>query len=94
MNALLLALTWYAMPAAVLSGLLIANGVFTLIFVLELAIKVTGLGIVDYFSSGPNIFDALITAVRRDTYRGDIKEQRDTRGAWGELAKLIGWRRL
>eukprot|EP00163_Fabomonas_tropica_P014779 TRINITY_DN2686_c0_g2_i1.p1 TRINITY_DN2686_c0_g2~~TRINITY_DN2686_c0_g2_i1.p1 ORF type:complete len:1526 (-),score=377.56 TRINITY_DN2686_c0_g2_i1:447-4610(-) len=62
-NTLLLALEHHEMPKGLADFLYIANIILTVIFILELLIKVVGLGPREYVRDRFNIFDAIIVAI-------------------------------
>ncbi|KAG1668958.1 hypothetical protein FOA52_001002 [Chlamydomonas sp. UWO 241] len=63
LNAICLALTWYDMPVSLKKATDYANYAFTVYFVCEMAIKLTGLGPHAYVADGYNVFDGLVTIV-------------------------------
>nr|AEF59076.1 putative voltage-dependent cation channel [Monosiga brevicollis] len=63
LNTITLAMWYPQAPSAYLAGLAICNYVWTGIFVVELLIKLGGLGLRSYFASGWNRFDCLVVAL-------------------------------
>ncbi|KAF5841710.1 Ion transport protein-domain-containing protein [Dunaliella salina] len=61
LNAIVLGLDWYLMPETLEVAMFNLNLVFTIYFVVEFLIRITGQGPDLYFSSGMNWFDFLIT---------------------------------
>lgn len=60
LNSLTLATEHYEQPLWLSDIQEISNIVFTIIFALEMILNMIGLGLVDYFKDGFNIFDAII----------------------------------
>ena len=60
LNTVVLACEQYEQPVWLTTESDIANYVFTLIFALEMVLKLFGLGIKEYVADGFNIFDAII----------------------------------
>ncbi|EDQ91804.1 uncharacterized protein MONBRDRAFT_22969 [Monosiga brevicollis MX1] len=63
LNTITLAMWYPQAPSAYLAGLAICNYVWTGIFVVELLIKLGGLGLRSYFASGWNRFDCLVVTL-------------------------------
>ena len=73
-----MAIEYHGMSKELENGLLIINLVFTGLFTVELAVKLIGLGLVEYFSDSFNVFDAVIVffaliEVRRLKLDPDLK---------------------
>ena len=60
LNIIVLALNWYRRPEEVATITEFSNYLFTIIFTIEVIIKILGLGLRRYFSDGSNIFDFAI----------------------------------
>jgi voltage-dependent calcium channel T type alpha-1I len=69
-NTFIMAIDHYNMSDSFAKGVYIANMILTIIFVLEMIIKIFGLGIKDYLRDGFNIFDAIIIIVGLLEYFG------------------------
>ena len=63
LNALILSFEKYPMSDTLENVLTISNYIFTIIFSIEMVLKIIGLGIVGYLSDQWNIFDGLIVIV-------------------------------
>ena len=61
LNVIALSIVWYGMPLIAIRVLDGANYAFTMVFVLEMMIKLIGLGAKEYASDHFNAFDGLIT---------------------------------
>ena len=61
-NTLAMALVWDGMPAGLSRAVDLANCCFTLLFLLELLVKLAGLGPSQYAAEKMNLFDALVVA--------------------------------
>jgi hypothetical protein len=62
-NTLFLSLEFYDMPENLIVAGNVANIVFTIIFFLEMVLKMFGLGLKKYFSDAFNIFDCIIVCL-------------------------------
>eukprot|EP00163_Fabomonas_tropica_P031328 TRINITY_DN7412_c0_g2_i1.p1 TRINITY_DN7412_c0_g2~~TRINITY_DN7412_c0_g2_i1.p1 ORF type:complete len:551 (+),score=100.59 TRINITY_DN7412_c0_g2_i1:81-1733(+) len=63
LNTIGLAIEHHGMDPELADALQVCNYVFTAIFILEMVIKITGLGLKDYVSDRFNVFDGLIVIV-------------------------------
>ncbi|PNW76369.1 hypothetical protein CHLRE_11g467528v5 [Chlamydomonas reinhardtii] len=61
LNAIIMALQWYEMPYALDRFNDISNYAFTIYFIIEMVIKLMGLGVL-YFTDGMNIMDMIVNA--------------------------------
>ena len=60
MNTISVSLKWYSMPKEMNSKMKIVEFVFTFIFIVEMIIRMYGLGIENYFKSKFNTFDFIV----------------------------------
>jgi hypothetical protein len=65
-----MALDHYGISDNFSRGLYIANMILTICFVIEMALKIIGMGIKDYIRDGFNIFDAVVIIVGLLEYTG------------------------
>mmetsp|Transcript_34799 Transcript_34799/g.53437 ORF Transcript_34799/g.53437 Transcript_34799/m.53437 type:complete len:298 (+) Transcript_34799:1634-2527(+) len=63
LNTVFLALEHYDMPGWLQDSSEVANFIFTIVFALEMVLKLIGLGIIKYLSDGFNIFDGIIVII-------------------------------
>lgn len=69
-NTFIMALDHYGIQDTYSKGLYIANMILTICFVIEMALKIIGMGIRDYVRDGFNIFDAVVIIVGLLEYTG------------------------
>lgn len=62
LNTLILMLKWYRQPVSVDKVNEYLNTIFTVIFTIEALIRITAIGVYDYFKDGWNIFDLIVAA--------------------------------
>ncbi|KAG1680114.1 hypothetical protein FOA52_000227 [Chlamydomonas sp. UWO 241] len=60
-SSLLMAMYWYPQPTAQTKTVEYGNYVFTVLFVVEMVVKVLGLGVTGYCYKNMNLFDGLVT---------------------------------
>lgn len=69
-NTLVMAIDHYEMSERLINILYYVNLILTIIFVVEMVIKIIGLGIRDYLRDGFNIFDSIIIIIGLLEYFG------------------------
>eukprot|EP00198_Chlamydomonas_reinhardtii_P012109 XP_001701446.1 voltage-gated Ca2+ channel, alpha subunit [Chlamydomonas reinhardtii] len=63
LNTVLMCINWFEMPESVAEATNYINYVFTIYFLLEMILKMTGFGLARYFRDGMNIFDCLVVVI-------------------------------
>ncbi|KAG2451635.1 hypothetical protein HYH02_003415 [Chlamydomonas schloesseri] len=62
-NTVLMCINWFEMPESVERATNYINYVFTIYFLVEMIMKMTGFGLVRYFRDGMNTFDCLVVLI-------------------------------
>lgn len=91
LNTLTLALDRYPMSRLEMQILDVANLVFTVIFLLEMVLKMAGYGVVEYFRDSLNLFDSVIVLVSVVEW---ILTTTNQLGSGSSLAAISGFRTL
>lgn len=69
-NTFIMALDHYGISENYSKGLYITNMILTICFVIEMVLKIIGMGIKDYIRDGFNLFDAIVIIVGLLEYTG------------------------